>query len=165
VTLQTLTSCALWWKKLDWWVIDILLLHLLSVLSRLQFASLCTKSIRKKWSKNTVKASTMRRSPLTVGPSMIAEAEKHMDGEINTLFCLTLWMRDTIPLTIVDCFLKVCSIWWGAGLQRGNAVEAKFIVHVFWSYASCISDTLKLRVDGKSAQNNARRAGDGTRRP
>jgi hypothetical protein len=54
--------------------------------------------------KNTMKASTTRRSPLMVGPSMIAEAEKHIDGEIDALFCLTLSMRDTVPLTTVDCF-------------------------------------------------------------
>jgi hypothetical protein len=30
------------------------------------------------------------RSPLTVGRSMTVEAEKHMDGEIDALFCLTL---------------------------------------------------------------------------
>jgi Ca2+/H+ antiporter len=40
--------------------------------------------------KNTMKASTMRMSPLMVGPSMIAEEEKHMDGEINAMFSLTL---------------------------------------------------------------------------
>jgi hypothetical protein len=43
--------------------------------------------IRKKWSKNTMKASTMRRSALTVVPSMTAEAEKHMGGEIDAFFC------------------------------------------------------------------------------
>jgi hypothetical protein len=63
---------------------------LLFVLSRLQFASPCRKSIRKKWSKNTAKASTTRRSPFMVGPSMTAEAEKHMDGEIDVMFSLTL---------------------------------------------------------------------------
>jgi hypothetical protein len=40
--------------------------------------------------KNTTKASTMRRSPLMAGPSMTTEAEKHMDGEIDALFRLTL---------------------------------------------------------------------------
>jgi Ca2+/H+ antiporter len=40
--------------------------------------------------KNTTKASTMRTSPLMAGPSMTAEAEKHMDGEIDALFRLTL---------------------------------------------------------------------------
>jgi hypothetical protein len=50
------------------------------VLSHLQFAS-----IRKKWRENTVKASITRRIPL-----MTAEAEKHMDGEIDALFSLTL---------------------------------------------------------------------------
>jgi hypothetical protein len=63
--------------------------------------------------------------------------------------------------TFYNCwlfFLKVCSVQWGARLQGGNAVEAKFIVHIFWSYASCISDTLKLWDDGKLAQNDARRA-------
>jgi hypothetical protein len=63
---------------------------LLSVLSYLQFASSYRKSIRKKWCKNTVKTSTMRRSPLTAKQSMIAETEKHMDIEIGALFSLTL---------------------------------------------------------------------------
>jgi hypothetical protein len=77
--------------------------------------------------------------------SMTAKAEKNMDGEIDALFSLTLLMRDTIPLTTIDyLFWKVYSARWGVGLQGGNAVEAKFIVHVFWSYVSCISDTLKL---------------------
>jgi hypothetical protein len=40
--------------------------------------------------------------------------------------------------------LYVCSIRCGAGLQGGNVAEAKFVVHIFWSYASCILDTLKL---------------------
>jgi hypothetical protein len=52
-----------------------------------------------------VKTSTTRRSPLMVGLSMIAEAEKHMDGEIDALFSLTLLMRDTVPLTTIDYFL------------------------------------------------------------
>jgi hypothetical protein len=60
------------------------------VLSRLQFASPCMKNIRNKWSKNMTKTSTTRRSPLMAGPSMAAEAEKHMDGEIDALFSLTL---------------------------------------------------------------------------
>jgi hypothetical protein len=45
--------------------------------------------MRKKWPKNMAKASSTR-SPLTAGPFMIAVAKKHMDGEINTLFSLTL---------------------------------------------------------------------------
>jgi hypothetical protein len=40
--------------------------------------------------KNMVIASTTRRNPLMVGLSMTAEAEKHMDGEIDALFSLTL---------------------------------------------------------------------------
>jgi hypothetical protein len=36
------------------------------------------------------KTSTTRRSPLIAGSSMIVEAEKHMDGEIDALFSLTL---------------------------------------------------------------------------
>jgi hypothetical protein len=44
----------------------------------------------KNWSNNTVKASTIRRSPLTTGTSMPAEVEKHMDSEIDALFRLTL---------------------------------------------------------------------------
>jgi hypothetical protein len=63
---------------------------LLSVLSHLQFASLSRKCIRKKWSKNMANASTTRRSLLTVELSMTVEAEKHMDDEIDALFCLTL---------------------------------------------------------------------------
>jgi hypothetical protein len=54
--------------------------------------------------KNMVKASTTRRRPLTTGPSMTAEAEKHMDGEIDALFHLTLLMQDIVPLTTVDYF-------------------------------------------------------------
>jgi hypothetical protein len=44
----------------------------------------------KKWSKNMVKALTMKRSTLTVGPSMTTEVEKQMDGGIVALFSLTL---------------------------------------------------------------------------
>jgi hypothetical protein len=77
---------------------------LLSVLSYLQFASLCRKNIRKKWLKNMANASTTRRSPLMTKSFMTAEAKKHMDGEIYALFCLILRMRDTVPLTTVDCF-------------------------------------------------------------
>jgi hypothetical protein len=61
-------------------------ISLLSVLSYLQFASLCRKSIRKKWSNNMVKTSTTRRSPFMVEPSMPTEVEKHMNGEIDALF-------------------------------------------------------------------------------
>jgi hypothetical protein len=35
---------------------------------------------------------------------MPVEAQKHMNDEINTVFCLTLGMQDTVPLTIVHCF-------------------------------------------------------------
>jgi hypothetical protein len=56
--------------------------------------------------KNTVKASTMRRSPLTAELSMTVEVEKNMDGEIDAIFSLTLWIQDTIPLTTVDCFFR-----------------------------------------------------------
>jgi hypothetical protein len=66
---------------------------------------------------------------LTVGPSMTAEAEKHTDGEIDSLFSLTLWMRDMLPLTIVDCLFFECLLClMGCPLQGGNAAEAKFIV-------------------------------------
>jgi hypothetical protein len=41
---------------------------------------------------------------LTIGSSMTAEAEKHMDGEIDALFSLTLLMRDMVPLTTIDYF-------------------------------------------------------------
>jgi hypothetical protein len=94
-----------------------------------------------------VKASITRRIPL-----MTAEAEKHMDDEIDALFSLTLWMWDIVPLTIIDwLFLKVCSVRWGAGLQGGNVAEVKFVVLLYWSYASCISDALKLWVDARWA--------------
>jgi hypothetical protein len=55
-------------------------LLLLLVFSRLQFASLCRKNIRKKWSKNMTNASTTRRISLTAVPSMTAEVENQMDG-------------------------------------------------------------------------------------
>jgi hypothetical protein len=83
--------------------------------------------------KNTVKTSTTRRSPLTVGPSMTTEAEKHMDGEIDVLFSLTLWMRDTIPLTTVDYFFEglLCSMGcWTPGRQccRSKVHRPRLIV-------------------------------------
>jgi hypothetical protein len=54
-------------------------------------------------------------------------------------------MRDMISLTTVDCFfLKVHFVRWSGGLLGGNAAKGKFIIPVFWSYASCLSDTLKL---------------------
>jgi hypothetical protein len=103
VTIQTLTSCALRWQKLDWWVIDILLLHF----HYYHCCHICF-SLQEKYKeevvKNTVKASTTRKSSLTTGLSMTAEVEKNMDGEIDALFCLTLWIWDTVPLTTVDCF-------------------------------------------------------------
>jgi hypothetical protein len=40
--------------------------------------------------KNVAKASTTRRSALTTRPSMTMEAEKHIDSEIDALFCSTL---------------------------------------------------------------------------
>jgi hypothetical protein len=40
--------------------------------------------------------------------SMTAEAGKHMDGKIDTLFSLTLLMRDTVPLTTIDYFFLEC---------------------------------------------------------
>jgi hypothetical protein len=51
-------------------------------------------SLQKKYKeevvKNMAKASTMRMSPLTARSCMIAKAEKHMDGEIDAIFSLTL---------------------------------------------------------------------------
>jgi hypothetical protein len=70
------------------------------MLSRLQFSSPCRKSIRKKWSKNVVKTSTTRGSPLTAGPSLTVEAEKDMDGEIDALFSEILSMLDIVILSI-----------------------------------------------------------------
>jgi hypothetical protein len=46
--------------------------------------------LQEMYKEDMVKASTTRRSPLTVGPSMTVEAEKHKDGEINALLYLTL---------------------------------------------------------------------------
>jgi hypothetical protein len=71
--------------------------------------------------------------PLTVGSSMTAEAEKHIDGEIDTLFCLTLGMRDTIPLTTVDYFFEglLCSMGcWTTGRQchRGEVRHPRLLV-------------------------------------
>jgi hypothetical protein len=40
--------------------------------------------------KNMVNASTTTSCPFMARSSMIAEAEKHMDGEIDALFSLTL---------------------------------------------------------------------------
>jgi hypothetical protein len=64
-----------------------------------------------------------------VGSSMTAEAEKHIDCEIDALFSLTLLIRDTIPLTTIHYFFGWFA--WGARLQRGRVTEAKFVVHVF----------------------------------
>jgi hypothetical protein len=76
---------------------------------------------------------------------MPAEAEKHMASEIDALFSLTLLIRDTVTLTTIDCFFwKISSVRWGAGLQGRNATKVMFIIHIFWYYASCILDTLKL---------------------
>jgi hypothetical protein len=54
------------------------------VLPCLQFDSLCRKSIRTKWSNGTVKASTGRMSLLMVRLPMLADAEKHMGGEMQS---------------------------------------------------------------------------------
>jgi hypothetical protein len=131
VTIQTLTSCAIQWPKFGWWVIDKLFLHMhyYRCCHVYNLFLLAEKNIRKKWWKNMAKASIMRRIPLTVGSSMIAETEKHTDDEIDALFSLTLRMWDMVPLIIVDClFLKVCSIRWGTRLQGGNITEAKFVI-------------------------------------
>jgi hypothetical protein len=63
--------------------------------------------------KNTAKTSTMRRSPLTTESSMAVEVEKHMDGEIDALFYLTLLIIDTMPLTTVDCFFGMFALFDG----------------------------------------------------
>jgi hypothetical protein len=74
--------------------------------------------------KNMAKTSTTRRSPLTVRSSMTAEAEKHMDGEIDALFCLTLLMRDTIPLTTIDYFFGRFALFDGV-LDSTTAVPPR----------------------------------------
>jgi hypothetical protein len=74
--------------------------------------------------KNTAKTSTTRRSPLMVGSSMITEAEKHMDGEIDALFSLTLLMRDTIPLTTIDYFFGKFTLFDGV-LDSREAVPPR----------------------------------------
>jgi hypothetical protein len=51
-------------------------------------------SLQKKYKEEVVKqyneGFNYKGSPLTVGSSMPAEVEKHIDGEIDALFCLTL---------------------------------------------------------------------------
>jgi hypothetical protein len=81
------------------------------VLSCLQFASLCRKSIRTKWSNSTVKASVGKMSPLTIGASLPAEVEKHMDGEMQCFIYLReckIWY-----LTTVDCFFLMYALFDG----------------------------------------------------
>jgi hypothetical protein len=78
------------------------------VLSHLQFAYLYRKSIWMKWSNYTVKVSTGRTSSLMVGPSMPAEAEKHMDGEMQCFVYLCEY--EIRYLTTIDCFFKVCYV-------------------------------------------------------
>jgi hypothetical protein len=75
----------------------------------------------------------MRRSPLTIEPSMTAEAEKHMDGEIDALFSLTLWMRDMIPLTTVDFFFFCRFTLFGGVLDSREAMPPR------WSSSSTSS--------------------------
>jgi hypothetical protein len=92
------------------------------------------ESIRKKWSKNMMKTSTMRWSPLTVGSSMIAEAKKHMDGEIDALFSLTLLMpRYGTSYYYLLLFLEglLCSTGcWTLGRQchRGEVRRPRLLV-------------------------------------
>jgi hypothetical protein len=69
-----------------------------------------------------------------VGSSMTADAKKHMDGEIDPLFSLTLLMRDTIPLTTIHYFFLeglLCSMGcWTPGRQfrRGEVCHPCLLV-------------------------------------
>jgi hypothetical protein len=87
VTLQTPTSCSFGGRSST----DELLTnfcYIFTIIGVVTF-TICF-SLQEKYKeeviKNTVKASTTRRSPLTAEPSMTAEAEKHMDGEIDEIF-------------------------------------------------------------------------------
>jgi hypothetical protein len=61
---------------------------------------------------------------LTIGSSMTAEAKKHMDGEIDVLFYLTLLMRDTVPLTTIDYFFGRLALFDGV-LDSREAVPPR----------------------------------------
>jgi hypothetical protein len=118
VTLQTLTSCALRRHKLDWWVIDILLLHshyyrCCHIYSLLLF---CRKIIRTKWLRSMVKALSGGTSPLTTRLSidLLCECE----------------IRD---LTIIVCFFEgmlfsIELLTWGRQCRRGEAVHPSLLV-------------------------------------
>jgi hypothetical protein len=47
-------------------------------------------------------------------------------------------------LLLLFAFFKLCFVPWSGGLEAGNATEEKFITPAFWSYTSCLSDTLEL---------------------
>jgi hypothetical protein len=132
---------------------------LLSLLSHLQFASLCRKSIRIKRSRSMVKALTRRTSPSIARLSMPPKVKKHKNSEMQSFF--TFWMRDMEPYS--NCFLCL-SVWfvrWNGWLEGGNVVEGKFIPVFFWSYAPCLSDTLGLWQSGRIAYSDARWASGG----
>jgi hypothetical protein len=59
-----------------------------------------------------------------VGSSMTADAKKHMDGEIDPLFSLTLLMRDTIPLTTIHYFFGRFALFDGV-LDSREAVPPR----------------------------------------
>jgi Ca2+/H+ antiporter len=101
--------------------------------------------------KNTARASTMRRSSLTAGLSDSGGGKAHGRWDQYIVLFNIVNARYNTSYYCWLLFLKVCPVRWGAGLQGGNATEVKFIVHVLWSYALCILDTLKLWVHGKSA--------------
>jgi hypothetical protein len=61
---------------------------------------------------------------LTIGSSMTVEVDKHMDGEIDALFSLTLLMRDTVPLTTIDCFFGWFSLFDGV-LDSREAMQPR----------------------------------------
>jgi hypothetical protein len=73
---------------------------------------------------------------------MLVEAEKHMTVRCSVLFNFVNMRYSTLLLLVA--FFNVCFVRWSGGLQGGNVVEEKFIILVFWSYASCLSDTLKI---------------------
>jgi hypothetical protein len=115
------------------------------------------KSIRKKWSKNTAKALTTRRSPLMAWPSMTVEVEKHMDGEIDALFSLTLWMRDTIPLTTVDYFFLRFALFVGV-------LDSREAMLLRWNLSSTSSGLMprvsQIQLNYEVMENQLRTAQD-----
>jgi hypothetical protein len=111
---------------------------LLSVLLHLQFVSPCRKSIRKKWWKTWQMLQLWWGAHWQSGHLWQRRRKKHMDGEIDVLFSLTLWMQDTVPLTTVDC------LFWRFALFDG-VLDSREAMPPRWS-SSSMSSALTPRV-------------------